>query len=81
MSAGVYVLEPGEQDLQQPHHEDEVYLVVEGEASISVADEQAPVRAGSAVFVPAEVPHHFHSITRRLTLFVFFAPAESGEGD
>ena len=79
MSAGVYVLEPGEEDLQVPHHEDEIYLVAGGEGSISVGGEQAPVRAGSIVFVPAEAPHHFHSVTQRLDLVVFFAPAETEE--
>ncbi|MDQ3767718.1 MAG: cupin domain-containing protein [Actinomycetota bacterium] len=80
MSAGIYVLEPGERDLQEPHHEDEIYFVVEGEGSITVAGERSPVRAGSTVFVPAEIPHRFHSISQRLTLFVFFAPAESAGG-
>jgi mannose-6-phosphate isomerase-like protein (cupin superfamily) len=55
--------------------------VVEGEGRITVAQEEAPVRAGSAVFVPSRVPHHFHSIAERLTVLVFFAPAESGDED
>lgn len=79
MSSGVYVLSPGEEDRQRPHDEDEIYFVVEGEGRITVAEEEAPVRGGSAVFVPAGVPHRFHSIAERLTILVFFAPAESGD--
>jgi mannose-6-phosphate isomerase-like protein (cupin superfamily) len=77
MSAGIYVLGPGEQDMQEPHRQDELYFVVRGEGRITVADEDAEVRTGSTIFVAANVPHHFHSIGRELTLLVFFAPPES----
>ncbi len=77
MSTGIYVLAPEEEDKQEPHRQDELYFVVEGEAKITVADQEASVRSGTAVFVPANVPHRFHSITRELVLLVFFAPAES----
>jgi hypothetical protein len=30
------------------------------------------------VFVARTVPHRFHGITERLSVLVFFAPAESG---
>jgi mannose-6-phosphate isomerase-like protein (cupin superfamily) len=76
LSVGLYVLEPGEPDLQQPHTEDEVYYVVSGRAKIRVGDEVRDVREGSIVFVATGVPHRFHDITERLTLFVAFGPAE-----
>lgn len=76
MSAGVYYLAAGAPDGQQPHTEDELYVVLRGRAAIRVADEDAPVAAGSAVFVPAHVPHHFHSIEEELAVLVLFAPAE-----
>ena len=77
LSLGLYVLPAGATDSQQPHAEDEVYYVVEGEARFRVGDEDRAVAPGSLLFVPARVPHQFHSITRDLTLLVFFAPAES----
>src|SRR5690349_7321944 len=76
LSVGLYVLEPGEPDLQQPHTEDEVYYVVSGRAKITVGDEVRDVRAGSIVFVATAVPHTFHDITEDLVLFVAFGPAE-----
>lgn len=76
MSAGVYQLAAGATDPQEPHTEDEVYYVVQGQAQIQVATEQIPVKAGSIVFVGANVDHRFHSITEDLTVLVFFAPAE-----
>jgi mannose-6-phosphate isomerase-like protein (cupin superfamily) len=77
MSAGLYVLQPGEPDRQAPHQQDELYYVVRGKATIRVAEEDRPVTAGSAVFVPAGTEHHFHSITAELQVLVVFAPAET----
>lgn len=76
MSAGLYALEPGEQDTQQPHRQDEVYLVVTGRAAITVGEETTTVGRGSVVFVPAGVPHRFHHITESLRVLVVFSPPE-----
>jgi mannose-6-phosphate isomerase-like protein (cupin superfamily) len=77
MSCGLYVLEPGADDPQDPHQEDEVYLVLGGRAQLTVAGRAQPVGPGSVVFVARTVPHRFHDITERLSVLVFFAPAES----
>ena len=77
LSAGLYVLEAGAADPQQPHREDELYYVVSGRATVSVGDEQRPIGPGSIVFVGAGVAHRFHDITERLELLVVFGPAES----
>jgi len=77
MSAGLYVLQPGEPDRQAPHREDELYYVVGGNATIRVGGEDRPVASGSVVFVPADQEHHFHSITAELQVLVVFAPAET----
>lgn len=76
MSAGVYVLAAGAADGQQPHTEDELYVVLHGSATLRVGDEDIVVSMGSAVFVPALVPHHFYSIAEDLAVLVLFAPAE-----
>jgi mannose-6-phosphate isomerase-like protein (cupin superfamily) len=77
LSAGLYVLDAGATDPQQPHREDELYYVVSGQATITVGDEQRPVGPGSLIFVAAGVAHRFHDITERLELLVVFGPAES----
>ena len=76
LSAGLYVLPAGGADPQQPHSEDEIYYVVSGRASIQVDGENRPVSAGSFVYVPATVPHRFHTIEEELVILVCFAPAE-----
>jgi mannose-6-phosphate isomerase-like protein (cupin superfamily) len=77
MSAGLYVLQPGEPDKQGAHREDELYYVVGGRAKIRVGTEDKPVVPGSTIFVPAGTEHHFHSITAELQVLVVFAPAET----
>jgi len=57
--------------------EDELYYVVGGQGTIRVGPEDRPVTPGTAVFVPAGVEHHFHSITAELRILVVFAPAET----
>ena len=76
LSAGLYVLEVGAPDLQQPHTEDELYVVMEGRARVTVGQEVREVSAGSLIFVAATEPHHFHDIVERLVLVVAFGPAE-----
>src|SRR4051794_569575 len=76
MSVGLYVLEAGSDDRQQPHTEDELYYVIEGRAVLEVDGDQRPVQPGSVVFVAAGVAHRFHSIAAKLSVLVIFAPPE-----
>lgn len=76
MSVGLYALDAGQNDPQQPHLQDEVYFVVSGRASITVGEETTVVANGSVVYVPAGVPHKFHHITEPLKVMVVFSPPE-----
>jgi mannose-6-phosphate isomerase-like protein (cupin superfamily) len=77
LSAGLYVLPADGVDNQQPHHEDEVYYVLQGRADMRVGSENQAVGPGTVIFVRAGVEHRFHAIAEELTVLVFFAPAES----
>ncbi|QEV19034.1 cupin domain-containing protein [Streptomyces alboniger] len=77
MSVGLYALNAGESDPQQPHGQDEVYMVVSGRASITVGMETTSVARGSVVYVPAGVPHKFHHISEDLRVLVVFSPPEA----
>ena len=76
MSAGVYVLPKGGVDPQKPHHEDEMYYVVRGRARMQIGSDHAEVRAGSVIFVEADLEHRFYDVDEELEVVVFFAPAE-----
>lgn len=77
LSAGLYVLQDGEADLQTPHNEDEVYVVVSGTARFVANGEPVDVAPGTVLFVPAHEPHRFEEINGPLRLVVVFAPPES----
>jgi mannose-6-phosphate isomerase-like protein (cupin superfamily) len=76
LSGGLYTLPAGVSDPQQPHSEDEVYYIVSGRGQIRVAEEDQMVEAGTLVYVPAHVPHRFHTIAEDMAILVLFAPAE-----
>src|SRR5262245_12267557 len=76
LSMGLYELQAGARDLQEPHKEDEIYFVVSGRAVLRIGEVDQPVSAGSILYVAADVRHYFHTITEDLSVLVFFAPAE-----
>ena len=80
LSAGVYRLPVGSEDVQLPHGEDEIYYVLHGNARVRVAQEEREVMPGSIVYVARDVEHKFHTITEDLTVLVIFAPAENSSG-
>jgi mannose-6-phosphate isomerase-like protein (cupin superfamily) len=76
LSAGLYVLEPGASDPQQPHAEDEVYVIMSGRCRFRAGAVERDVAPGSVLFVPARQEHRFLDIRERLEALVFFGPAE-----
>lgn len=75
MSAEIYALPAGGVDLQKPHAEDEIYVVLRGRATFRAAGEERPVQPGTVLYVRAGLEHRFHSINEDLAVLVFFAPA------
>jgi mannose-6-phosphate isomerase-like protein (cupin superfamily) len=71
LEIGVYVLVAPEPDRQQPHTDDEVYVVLEGGGTLDVAGTPIELREGHAVFVPAETEHQFVGY-EHLTVLVIF---------
>lgn len=74
LSTGLYYLEAGSVDPQQPHTEDEIYYVIKGVGCIQVGEEDRLVKEGSTIFVAKDEKHRFHTITEALTILVVFAP-------
>jgi mannose-6-phosphate isomerase-like protein (cupin superfamily) len=76
LSVGTYCIAAGGTDEQEPHSEDEVYLVTAGRATLESGGDRAAVGPGSVVYVPAGERHHFTGISEDLAAVVIFAPAE-----
>lgn len=81
LSMGLYRLKAGQADEQQPHTEDEVYLVISGKASFRAGGQEQAVVPGSLIFVERAIEHRFVDITEDLTVLVFFAPPEGSLKD
>lgn len=77
LSVGLYVLPAGGVDGQTAHHEDEVYVVQSGSATLVVGEQRTPVGPGSVAFVAKHVDHRFVDIAGDFRTLVFFAPADS----
>lgn len=75
LEIGVYVLVAPEPDRQQPHDDDEIYIVLEGNGILDVEGEQVSLREGHAVFVPAGAEHRF-SAYESLSVLVIFERAQ-----
>jgi len=77
LELGVYVLVAPEPDRQQPHEDDEVYIVLEGSGILEVEGDQVPVKEGIAVFVEAGADHRFTAYEHLAVLVIFeHKPAE-----
>jgi mannose-6-phosphate isomerase-like protein (cupin superfamily) len=68
---GVYVLVAPEPDRQQPHEDDEVYIVLEGSGMLEVDGGSVPVAEGTAVFVEAGAEHRFSAYEQLSVLVIF----------
>jgi mannose-6-phosphate isomerase-like protein (cupin superfamily) len=76
LSVGTYSIPAGGTDNQDPHTEDEIYLVTAGRAVLESGGDRIAVRLGSVIYVPAGEVHRFAEIVEDLAAIVVFAPAE-----
>lgn len=75
----VELYKPVEVDLQQPHEQDEVYIVMAGKGYFLLADEVRPFEAGDFLFVPAGIAHKFLDFTEDFVTWVVFYGVKGGE--
>ena len=71
LEVGVYVLVAPEPDHQQPHEDDELYVVLDGRGTLTVEGKEIPLTTGQAVFVPAGAEHQFTGYEGLSVLVVF----------
>ena len=77
IEVGIYRLE--DQDRQQPHTRDELYIVARGEGFFVNGEAGHRFGTGDFLFVPAGVVHRFEDFTDDLTVWVVFYGPEGGE--
>ena len=71
----VELYSPKGSDPQQPHAQDELYIIASGSGTFRRHDSVVPFAPGDVLFVPAHVPHRFETFTEDFeTWVVFFGP-------
>jgi mannose-6-phosphate isomerase-like protein (cupin superfamily) len=73
LNCGIYFLAAGSTDMQAPHDEDEVYVVLSGRARMQLGEEERGVGPGSLLYISATTAHSFFEIEEDMTLLVIFA--------
>lgn len=71
---------PQGQDVQTPHEQEELYIVVSGSGTFVNDDVRHPFGPGDALFVPAGVEHRFEDFTEDFQTWVIFYGPAGGEG-
>lgn len=74
LEIGVYVLVAPAADGQQPHDDDEVYVVLSGRGTLEVEGKSFAVSEGDALFVEAGAEHHFTGYESLAVLVIFTQP-------
>jgi mannose-6-phosphate isomerase-like protein (cupin superfamily) len=74
LEIGVYVLVAPEADMQQPHDDDEVYVVLSGSGTLEVEGKSFDVHEGDALFVEAGADHRFTGYESLAVLVILTRP-------
>ena len=77
LAAGVLVLEPGEEDVQEPHDSDEVYFILEGDGFLRIRNKNYPVSKEKLFFVGKHIEHRFYGNSKTLKVLYFFGGPDS----
>jgi mannose-6-phosphate isomerase-like protein (cupin superfamily) len=70
---------PDGTDPQEPHEQDEVYVVQSGSGYFLLDGQRRPFEPGEALFVPAGVTHRFEDFSDDFTAWVIFYGPRGGE--
>ncbi len=66
-------------DRQQPHTQDELYIVQRGTATLHIGDQRFDAAPGDVLFVAAGVDHRFAPFTDDFVTWVVFYGPNGGE--
>ncbi len=77
LAAGVLVLQPGEEDTQEPHDYDELYYIISGDGFLKIKDKDYKVSKDKLFFVEKDVEHYFHGNKKELKILYFFGGSDT----
>lgn len=73
------IYKPEQIDLQQPHEQDEVYIIITGSGTFLSDGKRSQYTVGDFLFVPAGVVHRFENFTEDFATWVIFYGPKGGE--
>ena len=82
MKRGSMIVEyyaPYKEDLQIPHRQDELYIIISGSGIFYRSGERTDIKPGDVLFVPAGMEHRFENFTADFASWVIFYGPEDGE--
>jgi len=77
----VELFAPRGTDTQQPHDQDEAYIVTSGSGMFRRGEERVPFQQGDLLFVAAGIPHRFEEFTDDFRTWVIFFGPKGGQGE
>jgi len=66
-------------NVQSPHEQDELYVIMQGHGVLFYDGKRDSVAAGDAIFIAAGTEHHFESFSKDLAVWVIFYGPIGGE--
>lgn len=66
-------------DLQTPHLQDELYIIISGSGYFINNGQRAAFQQGDVLFVPAGIDHRFENFTSDFATWVIFYGPKGGE--
>jgi mannose-6-phosphate isomerase-like protein (cupin superfamily) len=68
----IEIYKPNKVDLQQPHSQDEIYVIISGTGMFQNGEEHYAFKANDLIFVPAFVEHRFYDFSDDFCTWVVF---------
>jgi len=68
-----------DEDIQQPHAQDELYVVQHGQSGFWLDGQRLRVQVGDVLLVPAGAPHRFEDFSDDFVTWVIFYGPQGGE--
>lgn len=78
-SLRIEIYAPFQTDIQEPHDQDEIYVIHSGRGRFVRGDAEVLFEPGDVLFVPAGVAHHFADFTDDFVTWVILYGPEGGE--
>jgi len=75
----VEIYEPKDVDIQQPHEQDELYVIISGSGTFFNDGQRHPFKEGDVLFVKAGLEHRFEEFSENFKTWVIFYGPKGGE--